>query len=264
MEVAHDRGGTPLVRRVAIGVQEADGDRLHAVGDERAGRARDRLLVERGDDRAVARHALGNLEAAAARNERGREGKEQVIDVVALLDAQLEHVAHAHGGEQAERRAAPFDQRIGDERRSVDDLVHLVETDFLRFGQLGKSGEGSDGGIRGGQVLVQADAAVARVEQHEVGECAADINPDPISAAHQPNLSSSTPGTHITDIQSGAIVGECHYKRSASQKSLRRLLHRVKAFGCRPSAHAALSLSGPASETLHRSGSHLDRFALCA
>ena len=118
-----------LVRRVGVGMQEADRDRLDAVIHEPAQRGAHRVEVERRDTRPSRSIALADLQPVAARDQRLGKAEEQVVDVVALLGPHLEHVAEALRREQAEPRAAPLDQRIGDERRAVHDLADIGERD---------------------------------------------------------------------------------------------------------------------------------------
>ena len=122
-----DRGRAALMRGIAIGVEEADRDRLRARLAQRARRAAHRLLVERRDDGAVAVDALRHFEPAASRHQRVGEGEEQVVDVVALLGAGFEHVAEPGRGDQPELRALALDQRIGDERGAVHDFRHVSQ-----------------------------------------------------------------------------------------------------------------------------------------
>ena len=96
-EVAH----RALVRRVLVGVEEADRERLHPVLDQLANFAADRVGVDRLEHDPVAAHPLGDLAPVAASGERLREGQEEVVDVVALLRPHLEDVAKAAGGEEA-------------------------------------------------------------------------------------------------------------------------------------------------------------------
>src|SRR5262249_32496604 len=73
----------------------------------------------------------------ARRNRRGTSGGRQVdIDVVLLetvLMPDFEHVAEAFGGEKRGFRALALDQRIGGERRAVNDQVYLPRR-HVRFG----------------------------------------------------------------------------------------------------------------------------------
>ena len=91
------------------------------VGDQALRRGAHLVRIERHQHVAVAVHALGHLQAVAARHQRVGELQEQVVDVVALLGAHLQDVAEAARGDQAEAGAAALDQRVGDQGGAVDD-----------------------------------------------------------------------------------------------------------------------------------------------
>ena len=79
-----------LVRRIGIGVQEADRDRLDAVIDEPAHRGAHLVRIERRDHAPVAIDPLADLQPVAPRHQRLGEAQEQVVDVVALLGPHFE------------------------------------------------------------------------------------------------------------------------------------------------------------------------------
>ena len=72
-------------------------------------------LGQRRDDRAVGADALGDLEAAVARNERRRRVLEQVVEVGAGRAAQLQHVAEAARGDERGARALLLEDGVGDD-----------------------------------------------------------------------------------------------------------------------------------------------------
>ena len=118
-----------LVCRIGIGVQEADRDGLDAVIDELAHSRAHFAGIERRDNAPVAVQPFADFEPVAARNERVGKAQEQVVDVVALLGPHFEAVAEALRREQAKFRAAPLDDRVGDERGAVDDFGNVREGD---------------------------------------------------------------------------------------------------------------------------------------
>jgi hypothetical protein len=94
-----------------------------------------------------------------------------------VFGAHLDHVAEAFGGDERRLRAAPFDQRVGDQRRAVDDLVDLatgrprppppprwMPSRIARSGARNRS--------------AAWPSMPARMLQRHVGEGAADIDPD--------------------------------------------------------------------------------------
>jgi hypothetical protein len=165
-----------LVRRIGIGMQEADRDRLDPVIDQPAHRGAHLVRVEPRDHAAVAVHPLADLEPVAPRHQRIGKAEEQVVDVVTLLGAHFEAVAEALRGQQPEPGATPLDDRVGDQRRAVHDLGDVTERDAGLPGQLAQALERGDRGVlRRGQAFVERDAFVM---QHEVGKCAADVEAD--------------------------------------------------------------------------------------
>ncbi len=169
-----------LVVGIAVGVHQAHRDRLDIVGHQLLHRAQHRHLVERLDDATVGSDALGDLEPARTAHQRLGEGQEQVIDVVALLDADLEHVAETLGRDEADRRALALDDGVGDQRRAVNDLVEIADGDAGGGHHIGETAQRTLGRIgRRGQALVETNGRVALVEQDEVGEGASDIDTGP-------------------------------------------------------------------------------------
>ena len=115
----------PLVRRVGVGVQQADRDRLHLRRLEPLGRGHDRCLIERLPDLAQGAHPLVDFEAKAARHQRLRA---RVVEDVHLRDAEaahFEHVAKAARGHETRVRALVLEDRVGRDRGRVNDALDL-------------------------------------------------------------------------------------------------------------------------------------------
>ena len=179
--LADQRAHRLLVRRIGVGMQEADRDRLDSVIHEPAHRRAHRIGIEPCDHAAVAIDALADLQPVPARHERFREAEEKIVDVVTLLGAHFEAVAETLRGQQSEPRAAPLDDRIGDQRGAVHDLADVAERDAGLPDQLAEALErGNRRVLRRGQALVERDAAA--VMEHEVREGAADVEADPCHA----------------------------------------------------------------------------------
>jgi hypothetical protein len=120
-ELAQQLLGEQLVGRVRVGVQEGDGDRLDAVLAQRLERPGDVLADQLGLDRAVGHQPLGDGVDAAARHQRRRVAGEDVVEVVAVGAADLEHVAEAARRQQPHHGAAPLEQRVEADRGAVDE-----------------------------------------------------------------------------------------------------------------------------------------------
>ncbi len=109
---------------VGEAVEEGDGDRLDPGRGQLAGQALDVLLVQivPREGRAVGEGAPRHAEAELARHQGTRHLQLQVVEIVAMLAADLERIAESLAGQQRGRRALALDQRVGDQGRAVDDL----------------------------------------------------------------------------------------------------------------------------------------------
>ena len=107
-------------------MQEADGEAfdalLHQVGDlgQRG------IDVERDLDRAVGRQPLHGLAPPRPRHQRLGHLDEEIVELVLALAADLQHVAEARRRQQAGLGALALDQRVGEERRGMDDAADLL------------------------------------------------------------------------------------------------------------------------------------------
>ena len=141
---------------------------------ERARRLTHLLLVEREHDLAVGVDALGHLEAQLPRDER-LEGALQAVRGRAGAAPELQHVAEAARGDQPGPGALALEQRVGRRRRAVDERLDLAGRDA-------SFGERREHALRlvprRGRHLGGPDGAGRLVEQHEVGEGAADVDAD--------------------------------------------------------------------------------------
>jgi len=168
-----------LVCRIAVRMEERDGDGLRATGTDRAHERRDLRRVERGVDLPGRQHALVDLEAAAARRERFGHLDEEIVEVVAPFATDFDGVAEAARGEQGGHGALPLDERIRDEGRAVNDA-----TDRLRphAGDRQRLPKPRDDALRRfprrRERLADAQRAGARVEGDQVREGSADVHPD--------------------------------------------------------------------------------------
>jgi hypothetical protein len=184
VRAAHNPGGTPFMRGIPVGVHERDRDRLDAVALDHLARNRgNRLLVEGHEKLALEIHPLADLAPPVARHQGRGRFEEQVVEVVAGLAADLDHVAKSLGGDQADGRAGALDHRVGHQRGAVHDAVQLGSRN-IRLAQ-----DARDAGddclariVRRREQLAGMDEIAARIVQHEIGEGAADIDADADSA----------------------------------------------------------------------------------
>ena len=167
-----------FVRRVDVGVDEADRDRLVAlradVFDERAGA----VLIERHEDLASCVQPFADDVAIGPLNEGGRQHDVEVVLLEPALGAGLDHIAEAVGCDECSLGATPFDEGVCGERRSVDDLGDVAQVDVLLCGDTADAVADPDfGGVVCGEHLGRGVAAVGHFD-HDVGEGAANIGTD--------------------------------------------------------------------------------------
>ena len=124
-QLRHDR---PLVRGVAEGEEQADGDRLGVAEVGQRAELERRELAVRPDPPAHAERAL-------ERHERLRMPGAEPVEVRAILPAQVEHVLEALGRHERRPRAAPLQQRVGRDRRPVREALELAGADRRRRGE---------------------------------------------------------------------------------------------------------------------------------
>ena len=178
----------PLVGRVDVGVEEADGDRLRPHGLDVAGEGVEVGLGRRREDPPIGRGPLHELERPVPGHRGLRELDLQVVHVVPVLVADEQGVAEA--ARRHERRPArpSLDQRVGDERGGVDDGGRDLARPHAGLGQ--QRGHAAAHALqrrgRGRQRLVDHDPSRRGVQQDDVGERAADVHGEPPVAPLSP------------------------------------------------------------------------------
>ena len=171
--LAQDLPHAPLVLRVAVRVQQADGDRLDA---ELAQPPRDRAhlrVVERAQHLARRAHALVQLQPQAALDERRRLRPEEVVEMRHAHATQLQHVAEALRRHERSARAAALEHRVRRHRRPVHDLLErAVRAARQQLGDAVDDGHVVRRWRR--EHLVVCDLAARKLQQH-VRERASDV-----------------------------------------------------------------------------------------
>ena len=172
-------------------MQEADGDGLDARVLQEADLAADGILVERRDDFAVRRgHALSDDAAVAALDERARLPREVLLDreVERLLVARdVEDVAEALGGDQADGGALVRQRDVRRDGRAVEQVVDLRQLHAgLRAEAVDALDDAAGGIVGGGRDLVDGDATRLFVDEDQVGEGAADVYSDALHGGCSP------------------------------------------------------------------------------
>ena len=145
-----------------------------------------------------------------AGDRRRRELDLQVVHVVAVLVADQQRVAEAGGGDQAGAPGLALDQGVGDQRRGVDDRRRDVGRAHAGLGEQLRDAaahavERADGVV---SVLSTTTRAGGGVEQHDVGERAADVDGQPPVAVASVILAEvgSRWGEHVEDPALAVLV----------------------------------------------------------
>ncbi len=167
------------MRRVQVGEQEADRDRLRAAGHDLLG-GPGRLGVGQGrDGLAPIVEPLRDREAKLRAGERFRLVQVQVVHMRPHLPADLQQVAEALGRDGGDLRAAPLDQRIGRDRGAVGEARHGVERRIMRVRKRLQAGENRLAGVRRRRRAFENDLAARRVLAGvEIREGAANVDTD--------------------------------------------------------------------------------------
>ena len=116
-----------LVRRIAVGVHEADGDRINLLLTECVESLSDRTLVDWFQNLARRRHTLDNTDTQMPRNQRRGGRPEQIIRRRPTSPADLDRIPKSVGTQEPDLRAAPFEQRVQADRRAVQKIIGTGE-----------------------------------------------------------------------------------------------------------------------------------------
>ncbi len=169
-----------LVRVVRIRVQQTDRDRCDASAAQLVAGCGDGRLVERFDDVPEMIHSFADGQPVVARNQRMRTLDEQIVNLAAVLTADLDDVAEAvrrdeRGTRQLETELA--EQRVGRDRRRVGEKLHRRPR--LVLAQQPEQGlhHRAVRLARRARDLARDDAPAPRLRSDEVGERAADVDP---------------------------------------------------------------------------------------
>ena len=164
----------PLVLGVAVAVQQADRDRLRLQRAQRVQHLGDPVAGQR-LERPVGGHALGSADAPLGRDQRGRAGGAEAVEVPAGLAAQLDEVLEAGRGDERGARAPALQERVGGDRRAVGEGL---DARGRRSSPLERSADGVQDAlglvVRGGRRLGRDEPPAHR--QHGVREGASDVD----------------------------------------------------------------------------------------
>ena len=132
-ERAGDRADNALVRRIAPGMHEHDRDSVVTLASRLRERGAHALRIRSRLNRSVGEHALVDLDDARIELLRLYDVARE--DAWPRLIADLEPVAKAARGHEQRTLAAPFEQRIGGDRRSHLDGANCADWNRLARGE---------------------------------------------------------------------------------------------------------------------------------
>ena len=112
--------------RVHVTVQETDSECLDLLFHEQGYEGGQRRFIECPQYRTVGGDPLGHDMAADPRHERLRPFHINVVLLEPVLIGNFDGVAKAVGGDERGPRSLTLDQRVGRERRAVNDQPHLA------------------------------------------------------------------------------------------------------------------------------------------
>ncbi len=180
-DLFHDGAGALLVRRIAVGMQEADRHRLQAGGAQGLRGAAHGRFVQWRDHLALRIQPLRHFDAVRAGHQHRRLGHAVVEQVRAGLPADLQDVAEALGGDQAHCRAFALDDEIGGHGGAVAHVRHLGGRHAVLAQQFGNAAlDGLGRVVRGGGDFMELHGPGRLVDHGEVGEGATDVDTDSV------------------------------------------------------------------------------------
>ncbi len=178
--LADDLARALLVCRIAEREEVTNRDRGNALCAQRFHRGAQRLLIERHHHRTVRGNPLGNGEAAAARRKEygGLRLEEEIVEMRALVAADLEDIFEAIRGDEAGDGAFLLDKRVDRDRTAVDEPTDISGFEIDRSERTRDAIAHAVDQIAGrrGDLGVVRDPIVAH--QDDVGKRAADIDAD--------------------------------------------------------------------------------------
>ena len=168
--------------RVRIGVDEADRDGLDLFSEQSSHRLLRIGARQRAYDLARRVHPLVHHHPQVALHQRRRLLPREVVEPRHPQVAQLQHVAEALAGDEPHPRAGQLQDRVRRHRGAVHDLGDLARRHAMPDEhRLEPFDDGERIVIDARRDLLRDDPP-AVVEQHDVGERAADVDADPVAA----------------------------------------------------------------------------------
>ncbi len=169
-----------FVRRIGVGVQEADRQRLDPLVDQPARDPGDRLWVERRFDRAVIADAFGDAEPQAARDQQRAWLGDEAVERLPHVAADLEHILESGRGQHGALGQLAFQDGVRRDGRAVQQKADVAEREIEALRRLREACREAAGRVvRRRRSLVRRAFSASFVEDFDVGEGAADVDGDP-------------------------------------------------------------------------------------
>ena len=169
-----------LVGGVAEAVEIAHRHRPHVLVPKLGHETAHEVLVQRCKNAAVGGDALGHIETEVARHQGLGELEIQIVELVAVLAADLQGVPEPFGGEQRGEGPLALDQGIGDQRGAVHHGARLATVHDAGLQPLAHGGFHRHARIAvGGEGLADEGGAVIR-HQQQIREGSAYVNADTV------------------------------------------------------------------------------------
>ena len=202
-----------LVVGIEIGVDEVDDERFGACRARRLNRRPRLLLVERRHHRARGVDPFRYLEASLARHD-GLEAAEHAPRVGPCAPAELQRIAEALGGDERAAHPLALQHGVGADRGAVDDRLESIR-------RVSKCCEARHEPVRlirrRRRHLGDAHGAGGLIHQQQVGEGAADIDPEPATRAWLAHGLPSAPAVRRGQAQ--ALQGVAHQLQRHPQEA---------------------------------------------
>jgi hypothetical protein len=211
MPALDDRFRPLLVGRIGVGVEQADCQGGHPLGDHVIDDPGQFRFIDAGVHGAVEMGTLVDFKAKLARNERLRQFDEKIVELVFELPAHLERISESLGRDQPGHRAATLDQGIREERRRMDDLSDRLGSQARLGEEVMDPGHGALRRIaRGRQFLVREDVTIVVPIDDDVGEGTANVDTE--GARH--HVASVLTENHLRDRGRSGRQGDPLHHRS--------------------------------------------------
>ena len=181
----NDLPGAALMVRVGVGMEEAECDGADVERFDAARRLAGACLVKRAQHLACVTDSLGNLEAQMPRDDRLRLDPLEVVHAGVVGAHDLEHIPKPPGGDQRGLRQLPLEQRVEHDGRAVHEIIDIGERDgSLRLrARVGQdpldAAQHTFLEVAGRRQGLGNMHATAGIQEHQVGEGAADVRGKP-------------------------------------------------------------------------------------